>query len=127
MLSKKLGQQLETAAIQEVDSLKRRLDHECQQNTIMKQQIVYLSTENDEVKTKNLILETTSLKQNKENDELLSELGELKQQNALLEESFRQATERGNEKEAMIKQLENDLSTAHAEVSLPRIIWHVKL
>ena len=61
MISKQLGQQLETAAIQEVDSLKRRLDHECQQNTNMKQQISYLSTENYEVKTKNLILETTSL------------------------------------------------------------------
>ena len=116
MLSKQLRQQLETAAIQEVDSLKRRLDHECQQNANMKQQIVYLNTENYEVKTKNLILETASLKQTKGNDEILSELRELKQQNAILEESLRQATERGNEKEFMNGKLKKDLSTAHAEV-----------
>ena len=51
-----------------------------------------------------------------ENDELLSELRALEQQNANLEESLHQATEKGNEKEAMIEKLKNELSTSHNEV-----------
>ena len=124
-LSKQLGQQLETAAIQEVDSLSRKLDHECHQTATMKQEIDSLSTTLSQerhqlatVKQEKFNLETISQEQSKQLDIALSKLKDLEQQHAMLEESFHQATEIGRANEAMIEKLKEELSTANNEVSI---------
>ena len=57
------------------------------------------------------------MEQSKQLDIALSKLNDLEQQHAMLKESFHQATEIGRANETIIEELEEELSTANAEVS----------
>ena len=117
------GQQLGIAAIQEVDSLSRKLDHERHQATVMKQENESLATtlpqegqQFAKVQQEKLNLEAILLEKSEELNIALSKLKNLEVKHAMLEESLHQASEIRRANELMIEKLGIDLSTANTEV-----------
>ena len=88
---------------QEIDYLNTTLSHERRQLATVKQE--------------KSNLETISMEQSKQLDIAKSKLKNLEQQHAMLEESLHRATEIGRANETIIEELEEELSTANAEVS----------
>ena len=119
------GQQLGIAAIQEGDSLSRKLDYERHQATAMKQENKYLATTLSQerqhfakVEQEKLNLETILLEKSEELKISLSKLKNLEAKHVMLEESLHQASEIRSENEVMIEKLGIDLSTANTEVRI---------